>query len=137
MYFILIIIVLNFSCSSFNAFKINNNNKIILKTQTMKNGEFCKEEWKNNFLHGTTTCWNKSNNIISKVNYLNGYLDGKWIQFYDNGHVMYSIDYMLGKKSGFEIWYYEDSAIKSKAEYLNNQILSEIIRWDNSGNILE
>tara|TARA_B100001750_G_C15305612_1_gene494550 strand:+ start:255 stop:668 length:414 start_codon:yes stop_codon:yes gene_type:complete len=137
MSFILIIIVLNFSCSSLNLLKINQDDTVISKTSMMENGDICKEEWRENLLHGTTTCWNKSNKIISRVNYKNGYLDGKWIQFYDNENVMYSINYSLGKKTGFEIWYYDNGSIQSKTEYLNNEIISEIIRWDNEGNIIE
>lgn len=137
MYFILIIIIFNLSCSSINLLRVNQGKKIIYKTKKIENGDVCKEQWKNSLLHGTTTCWNKYDNIISKVEYKNGYLDGKWIQFYDNGNVMYSIEYSLGKKSGFEIWYYEDSSIKSKVEYINNHIVSGIIRWDNAGNIIE
>ena len=53
MNFILIIIIFSLSCTSIsNLFKKHQNDEAIYKTQKIEDGGLCKEQWKNNFLHG-------------------------------------------------------------------------------------
>ena len=50
-----------------------------------------------------------------------------------NSHI---INYEYGRKHGKEIWYYKSGQKKSEAIYKNDNIDSDIIRWDENGNII-
>ena len=63
-------------------------------------------------------------------------MHGKWIDYYSNGLILHIINYDYGKKHGEEVWYYKSGNIKSKVIYEYDNIVSDILRWDDSGQII-
>ena len=94
-------------------------------------------EYKNNKIDGLALYWDEKGNIINKVHYVNNKFHGKWIDYYINGNIKHIVDYEYGKKDGEEIWYYESGNIKSKVIYKDDQIISNILRWNDNGRIIE
>ena len=94
-------------------------------------------EYKNNKIDGVALYWDENGNIINKVHYINNKFHGKWIDYYTNGNVKHIVHYDFGRKNGEEIWYYQSGNIKSKIFYKDDQIVSNILRWDSNGNIIK
>ena len=93
-------------------------------------------EYKNNKIDGIAKYWDEKGNIINEVHYVNDKFHGKWTGFYPNGNVSHIIHYYYGEKHGKEIWYYESGNIKSSITYQYDKIVSDLIRWDDAGKII-
>ena len=93
-------------------------------------------EYKNGNIDGLAIYWDDDGNLINKVYYINNKLHGQWIDYYSNGNILHTIKYNFGKKHGTEIWYYESGNIKSQVVFKNDNIVSDIIRWDDNGKII-
>ena len=93
-------------------------------------------QYKNNKINGIAKAWDTNGKLINQVNYVNNKFHGQWIDYFPNGTIQHIINYNYGKKHGKEIWYYKSGNIKSQAIYEYDVIISEILRWDDNGRIL-
>ena len=89
--------------------------------------------YKNGVIDGHVKSWDSKGNIVSIVEYVNGTLHGHWETYYMSGRMKHSISYQYGKKNGVEVWYYDNGKKKSEATYVDDNIQSDIVRWDEEG----
>ena len=92
--------------------------------------------YKDNKLDGFAKTYDTNGNLINKSNYVNNQLHGRWIDYYKNGNIQHIIHYNYNLKDGKEIWYYESGNIKSEIIYKDDKVVSDIIRWDQEGQII-
>ena len=90
----------------------------------------------NNHFDGPMLRWNENCILISETNYENGKLHGEWISYYNDGAIMHSVEYFFDQKKGFERWYYESGKISTEVKYTFDKKDSDILSWDESGNLL-
>ena len=127
-----IIILLLTGCTSINFF-----NKKNIEKEYYDNGALnYKIQKLNNTIDGYAKYWDIEGNLINVVNYSNGVLHGSWQEYYPNGKIKYTLNYQYGLKDGYERWYYNNGFKKSETLYKDNQIIIDIIRWDNNGNLI-
>ena len=93
-------------------------------------------EYKNNKIDGLARYWDIDGNLVNEVNYVNNKFHGKWIDYYSNGNILHIINYHYGQKHGEEIWYYLSGNIKSKVLYEYDNVISNILRWNDKGKII-
>lgn len=91
----------------------------------------------NNKFDGEMLRWNENCILISKANYENGKLHGLWESFYDDGTIMHSINYFYGQKNGFERWYYPSGKLKTQTMFKFDIKESEIMSWNEYGEIID
>ena len=127
-----IIILLLSGCTSINFF-----NKKHIEKEYYDNGVLkYKIQKLNNTIDGYAKYWDIEGNLINVVNYSNGVLHGSWEEYYSNGKIKYTLNYQYGLKDGYERWYYNNGFKKSETLYKDNEIIIDIIRWDNNGNLI-
>ena len=127
-----IIILLLTGCTSINFFNKKNIEKEYYDNGALK----YKIQKLNNTIDGYAKYWDIEGNLINVVNYSNGVLHGSWEEFYSNGKIKYTLNYQYGLKDGYERWYYNNGFKKSETLYKDNEIIIDIIRWDNNGNLI-
>jgi antitoxin component YwqK of YwqJK toxin-antitoxin module len=93
--------------------------------------------YKDSKLDGFTKTFDENGNLINKSCYVNNLLHGQWIDYYQNGNIQHLINYNYNFKDGKEIWYYESGNIKSQLIYKEDKIISDIIRWNQEGKIID
>ena len=127
-----IIILLLTGCTSINFFNKKNIEKEYYDNGALK----YKIQKLNNTIDGYAKYWDIEGNLINVVNYSNGVLHGSWEEYYSNGKIKYTLNYQYGLKDGYERWYYNNGFKKSETLYKDNEIIIDIIRWDNNGNLI-
>ena len=90
-------------------------------------------EKENGKKHGLSKYWDEKGNIINTVEYFYGQLHGEWIRYYSNGRIKSITIYEFDKKNGYEKTFYQNGNIKSQVLYKDDQEVSDIIRWDKNG----
>ena len=124
---LIFLLVLFFSCSS----------QIIDKSYYGNNQLRYKIEKENNKEHGLASYWDQDGNLINTVEYFYGEIHGDWTRYYKSGNIESIIKYKFGNKDGYEITYYENGIMKSKVLYKDGTEVSEIIRWNNNGTLID
>ena len=81
--------------------------------------------------------WNEDCILVSESNYESGKLHGDWKMYYDDGTLMHSGEYFFGQKNGYERWYYPNGNIKTEVKYSFDIQISDMLSWDDSGNLLD
>tara|TARA_B100001250_G_scaffold246194_1_gene211663 strand:- start:662 stop:1087 length:426 start_codon:yes stop_codon:yes gene_type:complete len=119
------------------------NNSIYKKYARKKSIEYysngCKKYSASFFNHkfdGPMLRWNEDCILISESNYESGKLHGDWKMYYDEGTLMHSGRYFFGQKNGYERWYYPNGNIKTEVKYSFDVQVSDMLSWDDSGNLL-
>ena len=109
---------------------INSNHDIAYYTNGNKKYDI---EYKNGKIDGKAKYWNNNGDLINVVNYRNNLFHGDWIDYYSNGNIQHVTTYAYGHKNGEEIWYYKSGQIKSKVVYNYDEIITDLVRWDENG----
>ena len=94
-------------------------------------------EKENNKEHGLASYWDQDGNLINTVEYFYGEIHGDWTRYYKSGNIESIIKYKFGNKDGYEITYYENGVMKSKVLHKDGTEVSEIIRWNNNGTLID
>ena len=90
----------------------------------------------NNKLDGPSYHYNIGGMLISYAEYVNGSPHGIWKIFYDSGKLKYTCSYFYAHKDGEEKFYHENGQMQSLIKYEYGKVISDIIRWDENGELL-
>ena len=90
----------------------------------------------NNKLDGPSYHYNVGGMLISYAEYVNGSPHGIWKIFYDSGKLKYACSYSNAHKDGEEKFYHENGQMQSLIKYEYGKVISDIIRWDENGELL-
>ena len=127
---LIIVFILFLSCSNQNLIDTDksyyDNNKIRYEVQKQNGKE-----------HGIAKYWDINGNLINKVQYFYGQVHGEWIRYYISGQIKSIDNYKFDKKTGYSITYYQNGIKKSEVLYKDDIPISNIIRWDKDGKLIE
>ena len=127
---LIIVFIFFLSCSNQNLIDTDksyyDNNKIRYEVQK-QNG---KEQ-------GIAKYWDINGNLINKVQYFYGQVHGEWIRYYISGQIKSIDNYKFDKKTGYSITYYQNGIKKSEVLYKDDIPISNIIRLDKDGKLIE
>ncbi len=124
-------------CFKIQDKNIESKNAKIVKKSFYENGNIeVESEFLNNQLYGISKRWSESGILLNKVEYMNGLVHGDWILYYPTGVIKQVTQYKFGKKHGFEKWFYQNSQLKSEIEYENDKPITNIVRFDENGNLI-
>jgi len=124
---LIFLLVVFFSCSS----------QMIDKSYYKNNQLRYAIEKENNREHGIASYWDQDGNLINTVEYFYGEIHGDWTRYYKSGNIESIVSYKFGNKDGYEITYYENARMKSKVLYKNGIEVSDIIRWNKNGILID
>jgi len=133
--FIICFFILNIqSCGLLNFGQTKNHE--IKKSYYDDNSLEYKSSYYNNKLDGSSYHYSIDGILLSYAEYENGSPHGIWKTFYNTGEIKYSCSYFHGHKHGEEKFYHKNGQAQSLMKYDYGEEVSEIIRWDENGELL-
>ena len=134
LFMICIIIFTIQNCGLINLWE--NRNHEVRKSYYDNGAVEYESSYLNDKLDGPSYHYNVDGILISHAEYVNGSPHGIWKIFYNSGKLKYTCSYFYSHKNGEEKFYHENGQIQSLIKYEFGEEISDIIRWDENGELL-
>jgi len=134
---LLVICIIIFTIQNCGLIDLWKNRNHEIRTSHYNKGALEYESsYLNDKLDGPSYHYNVDGILISYAEYVNGSPHGIWKIFYDTGKLKYTCSYFYSHKDGEEKFYHKNGQIQSLIKYEYGKEISDIMRWDENGELL-